>query len=84
VELAARWLKPIYEHIRTGMMGGGYVQLDKTPVAYLEPGYGQTRQGYLWTCHKPGGDVFYRWETSRAAACLENIIPVDFQGKRRP
>jgi transposase len=81
VELAARWLKPIYEHIRTGVMGGGYVQVDETPVDYLEPGHGQTRQGYLWTCHQPGGDVFYRWETSRAAACLENIIPVDFQGK---
>jgi hypothetical protein len=25
--------------------------------------------------------VFYRWETSRAAACLDNLIPVDFQGK---
>jgi hypothetical protein len=24
--------------------------------------------------------VFYRWETSRAAACLNNIIPVDFKG----
>jgi transposase len=26
------------------------------------------------------GDVFYRWETSRAAECLGNIIPVDFKG----
>ena len=24
--------------------------------------------------------MFYRWETSRAAACLENIIPPDFAG----
>jgi hypothetical protein len=37
-------------------------------------------QGYLWTCSRPGEDVFYRWETSRAAACLDNIIPVDFTG----
>jgi transposase len=80
VELASEWLKPIYEHIRTGVMGGGYVQVDETPVDYLEPGNGKTRQGYLWTCSRPGGDVFYRWETSRAAACLDNIIPVDFNG----
>jgi transposase len=80
VELAAQWLKPIYEHIRTGVMGGGYVQVDETPVDYLEPGNGKTRQGYLWTCSRPGGDVFYRWETSRAAACLDNIIPVNFTG----
>ena len=81
VELAADWLKPIYESILTGVMGGGYVQVDETPVAYLDPGHGKTRQGYLWTCCRPGGDVFYRWEISRAAACLHNIIPVDFKGK---
>jgi transposase len=80
VELAADWLKPIYQHIRTGVMGGGYVQVDETPVDYLEPGHGKTKQGYLWTCSRPGGDVFYRWETSRAALCLNNIIPVDFTG----
>jgi transposase len=80
VELAADWFKPIYEHIRLGVMGGGYVQVDETPVDYLEPGNGKTKQGYLWTCSRPGGEVFYRWETSRAAVCLENIIPVDFKG----
>jgi transposase len=80
VELAAGWLKPIYEQIRTGVMAGGYVQVDETPVNYLEPGHGRTRQGYLWTGSRPGGDVFFRWETSRAGACLDNIIPVNFTG----
>ena len=80
IELAADWLKPIYEHIRTGVMAGGYVQVDETPVDYLEPGHGQTRQGYLWTCSRPGGEVIYHWQTSRAAACLDKIIPVDFRG----
>ena len=80
VELAADWLKPIYEHIRTGVMAGGYVQVDETPINYLEPGNGKTKQGYLWTGSRPGGDVFFRWETSRSAACLNNIIPVNFTG----
>jgi transposase len=80
VELAADWLKPIYEHIRLGVMGGGYVQVDETPVDYLAPGHGTTKQGYLWTCSRPGGDVFYRWEISRAAECLGRIIPIDFKG----
>jgi transposase len=80
VALAADWLKPIYENIRTGVLAGGYVQVDETPVEYLAPGHGQTKQGYLWTSHRPGGDVFFRWETSRAAACLDHIIPVDFSG----
>jgi len=78
--LAAAWLRPIYEIIRTGVMGGGYVQVDETPIRYLEPGYGQARLGYLWTSCRPGGDVFYHWETGRSAACLEKIIPVNFTG----
>lgn len=80
VELAADWLKPIYEHIRTGVMAGGYVQMDETPIDYLEPGHGRTKQGYLWTGCRPGGDVFFHWETSRAAVCLDHIIPATFTG----
>lgn len=80
MELAADWLQPIYESIRTGVMAGGYVQVDETPIDYLAPGNGKTSQGYLWTGCRPGGDVFYHWATSRAAACLDNIIPVDFEG----
>jgi len=80
VGMAAEWLKPIYEHIRTGVMAGGYVQVDETPINYLEPGYGRARQGYLWTGSRPGGDVFYHWEQSRAAACLQEIIPPRFTG----
>ena len=80
VALAADWLKPIYENIRTGVMAGGYVQVDETPVNYLEPGHGRTRQGYLWTGSRPKGDVFFRWETSRATACLDNVVPANFTG----
>ncbi|CAN5481332.1 hypothetical protein BH09VER1_BH09VER1_53750 [soil metagenome] len=80
MELAADWLRPIYEQIRTGVMGGGYVQVDETPIKYLSPGHGQTRQGYLWCVHRPGGDVLYHWATSRGAKCLPHLIPVDFTG----
>ena len=78
--LAADWLTPVYEHIRTGVMGGGYVQIDETPVEYLSPGNGQTKQGYLWTCKRPGADVCFTWATSRSARCLEKIIPAEFTG----
>lgn len=80
VELAADWLKPIYEQIRTGVMAGGYVQVDETPIDYLEPGNGKTKQGYLWTGSRPNDDVFFHWETSRATACLDNVIPSTFTG----
>ncbi|HTR40785.1 MAG TPA: IS66 family transposase, partial [Pseudomonadales bacterium] len=80
VELSADWLRPIYEHIRTGVLAGGYMQVDETPIDYLEPGNGKTKQGYFWTFNRPGGDGFYHWQTSRAALCLDNIIPLTFSG----
>jgi transposase len=80
VELAADWLEPIYRQIRTGVLAGGYVQVDETPVDYLDPGGGRTGQGYLWACAVPRGDVVFHWETSRAAECLAEVLPVDFTG----
>jgi hypothetical protein len=62
------------------VLGGGYVQVDETPIEYLAPGHGQTKLGYLWTCARPGGDTVFTWHTSRAAACLESIIPSGFRG----
>ncbi len=61
--LAADWLRPIYEHIRTGVLGGGYVQVDETPIEYLAPDHGQTKLGYFWSCVRPGGDTFFTWAT---------------------
>ncbi len=80
VELAADWLRPIYDAIRTGVMAGGYVQVDETPQRFLAPGNGKTKTGYFWTASRPGGDVFYRWEISRGAECLHTVLPVDFRG----
>jgi len=80
LELVADWLQPIYRHIRTGVMAGGYVQVDETPVPYLDPGHGKAKLGYFWTTSRPGGDVVYQWQTSRGATCLNNILPVDFRG----
>ena len=80
VGVAAGWLRLIYEEIQRAVLGHGYVQIDETPLRYLEPGHGKTQLGYLWTCHRPGADTVYTWHTSRAASCLEKIIPVDFTG----
>jgi hypothetical protein len=78
--LAAFWLRPIYEQIKTTILDGGYIQIDETPAEYLSPGNGQTKTGYLWTMRRPGGDSHFTWHPSRAAACLETIIPGDWSG----
>ena len=80
VELISEWLRPIHQQIKAGVMAGGYVQLDETPINYLEPGAGRTLKGYLWTGSRPGGDVFFDWHASRAGECLDTVVPVDFQG----
>ena len=80
VGLAAEWLQPIYQLIRQDVLRHGYVQIDETPIRYLAPGHGKTKLGYLWTCGAPRGDVIFHWAVSRAATCLENILPADFRG----
>jgi len=80
VGLAAEWLQPVCNLIRNEVLGHGYVQVDETPIRYLAPGNGKTKLGSLWTCGEPQGDVIFHWEPSRAAQCLENIIPADFRG----
>jgi transposase len=80
VGVAADWLGLVYAKMRSEVMASGYVQVDETPIRYLAPGNGKTRTGYFWTMHRPEGDVIFDWQTSRAAECLEKIIPVDFRG----
>lgn len=78
--LCAGELEPVAKGIRTGVLGGGYVQLDETPIEYLDPGRGRTAEGYLWTCARPGGDVFFHWETTRSAECIPRALGADFTG----
>ena len=77
-ELCADSLGIIYREIHAGVFANGYVQMDETPVAYLAPGNGRTGTG--WVCNRPGNGVVYHWQASRAAKCVENILPSDFRG----
>ena len=59
-----------------------YVQVDETPVRYLDPQRpGRCGQGYLWTALVPGQCLVYEWHTSRAADCLDALLGKDFKGK---
>jgi transposase len=80
VDLGAEWLKPIYQEIKKSVFANRYMQGDETPVRYQAPGNGSTKLGYLWAFNVPGGDLFFDWKTSRAAACLEKIIPANYCG----
>ncbi len=78
--MAVDWLRPLWREIKTTVMDVGYVQIDETPVRYLEPGHGKTKRSYLWIAHRPGGDTVFHWHTSRGAACLEAMVPGKWSG----
>jgi len=73
-ELATFWLRPLYLRIQEELLESGYLQADETPVKFLAPGTGKTATGYLWTLHRPGGDVLYQWHPGRGHACLDDLL----------
>jgi transposase len=71
----------VVKEIGRDVFADGCVQIDETPIEYLVPGHGQTKTGYLWAVNNPVRErVLFVWHTSRAAACLESIVPRDFKG----
>lgn len=74
-------LEGIYRCILAQLQASRYVQLDETPIDYLDPGKGRCSQGYLWTGHVPGQCVVFQWHASRAAKCLDTLLGPQWQGK---
>lgn len=76
VEKVAEWLKPIYNHMRSELLAGGYVQVDETPIKYCDPDYGEkkARTGYLCGATRPLGDVWYKWSGGRSHASVTSHL----------
>jgi transposase len=75
-------LEAIVVGLKKELQQSPYVQVDETPVRYLDPETpGRCAQGYLWTGLVPGKCVVYEWHPSRAAMCLDSLLGKDFKGK---
>lgn len=72
---AAR-LKLVARAVELEVLSAYCIQLDDTPLKYLAPGQGQTREGRMWVYNNPapGGSVCYRWHTSRSHECPESFL----------
>jgi len=70
----AERLLPLYDLIAQRMRASDYLQIDETPIKYLEPGHGKTKQGYLWAYHHAQHGVLFDWHASRANTCLDRIL----------
>ena len=68
------WLLTIYDEMKKEAFATGYLQIDETPVKYLSPGHGRTKQGYLWAYHAPGQAVLFDWQTGRGIPCLASML----------
>lgn len=78
--LAADTLEPLYKLISEGQQNHPYLQIDETPIRYLQPGLGKAPQGYFWVTSVPGSDVVYHWHPGRGANRLHQVIDEDFKG----
>jgi hypothetical protein len=75
-------LEAIVICIKKELQRSPYVQVDETPVRYLDPQLpGRCGQGYLWTALVPSQCVVYEWHASRAAECLDSLLGQEFKGK---
>lgn len=76
VRIAAEWLEPVYRQMLHGLLSGGYLQADETPVRCNDPDEkrGGTSEGWLWVVSRPGADVVFDWRLSRRHGELPSLI----------
>lgn len=69
-------LEVIYWKIREGLLRGGYLQVDETPIRFIDPDHkkGKASRGYFWVMGRPGGCVFIEWNPSRGQAAAEKLL----------
>ncbi|MEI6535419.1 MAG: transposase, partial [Verrucomicrobiaceae bacterium] len=74
------WLPGILGDLKTAILRSNFLHIDETPIKYLCPGNGQTKQGYLWVIHAPGIGTYCHWSTSRGAKVLAELLPENWSG----
>lgn len=66
IEKVAQWLKPVYDAMKEGLLAGDYLQVDETPLRYLDPDLpGKSYLGYLWAYSRPRAEIIFEWKISR-------------------
>jgi hypothetical protein len=82
VRIAAFWLEPLYWLMREGLLAGGYLQVDETPVRCRDPDLkrGKTFQGFLWVMGRPNSDVFFEWGPTRQYGQVNHLLGEDYEG----
>ena len=82
IRMTSDCLEPLYKQMYRGLLAGGYIQADETPIKCNDPDEkrGGTSQGYLWVISRPGGDVVFDWRVSRRHGELTTLLTEDYRG----
>ncbi len=71
-------LAPIGLAIRDEVLEAEALQIDETPIDYLDPGHGSTREGRLWAYRDVAGKACcFDWHAGREAECLLEFLGHD-------
>lgn len=74
----ARHLEPIGPAILNEIRQANELQVDESPVDYLDPGHGSTRKGHMWVYHDPHtGAVYYDWDAGRGHERMFEVLGQD-------
>ena len=74
----ARHLAPIDQAIRAEILQATDLEIDETPIDYLEPGHASVRLGQLWAYRDPAaGTCYFDWHAGRGTKCLLEILGYD-------
>ena len=73
----------INEAIKSEVLDQEVLQIDETPIDYLEPGNKKTKNGYLWVARSPENQsVYYHWSTTRAQSALLELLELEENPKQ--
>lgn len=74
----AEFLKPIDQAIKAEVLQATELQADETPIDYLSPGHGSTKEGRLWVYRDPvTGNSYFDWHSGRSSKCLLDFLGYD-------
>jgi len=78
IHATARHLTPIGAAIRGEVRQAIELLIDETPHAYLCPGHGKTKRGYLWVYYDPvARNSLFEWHAGRGHECLLDFLGYD-------
>jgi transposase len=76
----ADFLKPIGRAVKSEVLQATELQIDETPIDYLSPGHGSTKEGRLWVYRDPvTGNCYFDWHAGRGAKYLLEFLGYDEQ-----